>query len=233
MRPITNPNKLTVEIFRDEKTPDVTIDPVITALGGLSRIVDSFEIIRADRTIKVADESQTIDMHKIVWRRARADITVAMTDRPIYDYKKKVDVRGASFIMPDKYSRLGFREAIISSQGGATTEEVTEHEIGHILNVKSFGDKSDGEGHCLDEDCVMYYSTVPKVTQSSPEKLGEKIKATFGRFKAETMVSYDRRKLCAECAPQLGSSAFMLLEAKRGKFVPDSIVFPDRLRIFS
>ncbi len=227
-----NTKKLSVEVLRDEATPDVDIGHVLVGLNGLEQIIGDLQLLGTDRQIAIADPDKQIDNTTTSWQRSMADLTITVTNRQIMSKNASYTTTGRALVTPDRLTPLGFRSAIISTYGCLPTEieETTEHETAHMLNLKSFGETWDNDAHCADKGCKMHAYHERYVQKIKSTKFTERVKSLWApKFE----YAYDERSFCSECASQLGANAFNLLAYKHGKDLPMCIVFPRETRLIS
>lgn len=225
---MSNNNKLTVEIFRDLQTPGVAVDPIVTSVNSIARLANTeFDILRADRRLKFAPQrQQAIHADNIKWQNLPADINIVLSERPITgsSFGKRTlgltSVRGGSGI--------GTRGSLISTYDNDHVVAVTSHEVLHALNLKSNGDSSDGEGHCKNEHCIMhkYTNTEEGWAVRKPASYKEWGQRFINGPTLERKIDLINSTPCSECTMQIGFYAGVLLDVKKGRSIPRSLIFP-------
>lgn len=225
---MSNNNKLTVEIFRDLQTPGVSVDPVITSVNGIAKLANAeFDILRADRRLKFAPGRQeTIHANNIKWQNLPADINLILSSRPIRTTKPGYQTQGHSIVQPGP--KIGVRGALISTYDNDQVTMVASHEIAHTLNLKNGGESWDGDGHCKNEHCLLHKQV--NTTEETVVKTPSSFAGWTRRFKSgtmtETKINHINSTPCSECTMQIGFYAAMLLEVKKGRSMPSSLIFP-------
>lgn len=193
---------VSVEIFRDSSRKKLSTEAAEAGIDIVRQIATGVKIMKTTRLLTIAKSEQGfVDMAKIRWPKFDADLNVIVTDRPIFppdmDRSDPTDdwlqaylsgVMGISQRLPGLGST---RVAVIDTQISSSTENVTAHEVGHLLNLKKQGETWDNESHCSTQECTMR------------PRLG------------------GGEEFCNECTQQLGQSAFYFQKAKAGETVPE------------
>ncbi len=141
-------NGLSIEIFRDYHSinPDaLSIDPLLSSVQGLGRIVGKFDIIDTSKFLDLSTRAtKRINMDNILLSvdKQSADLNVVLTDRRLTHENRLL--RGVAQTLPNK-PLLGTRIAIVSTYKNDLLTATAGHEIGHNLNL----------AHCSNEECTM------------------------------------------------------------------------------
>lgn len=141
-------NGLSIELFRDYHSinPDaLSIDPLLSSVQGLGRIVGKFDIIDTSKFLDLSTRAtKRIKMDNILLSvdKQSADLNVVLTDRRLT--RKNRLLRGVAQTLPNK-PVLGTRIALVSTYKNDLLTATADHEIGHNLNL----------AHCDDEACAM------------------------------------------------------------------------------
>lgn len=204
---MNNPDSLSIEIFRDRHELDATtisIDPVIASLNGLSSIIKGLDLVDSAKTLPLAELSSDV-IHldelpiKSLASKLTADLNIIIADRRTRVARGKL--KGFSTVTPSNTS-LGTRLAVVSTYENHEPVLTSAHEIAHMLNVKSSGEKYDGDAHCLDSSCLMYPRSTTLIKNHIPDAF------------------------CDECSQQLQDNSEIILRSKQGEAVPAHILHP-------
>lgn len=220
---------LSVEIFRDEDSRHLSPEIAEHGIDNVDRIVRGIEIVRATRLFRMPVNAHgwVESSNRVRWPKFPADLNVILTEKPIAagpDSKTLGDgslsVGGVAHV---DNTVDGLRVAIINTTLPFADIAVA-HETGHLLNLKNHGSTCDGEGHCVNDDCIMHPSQQPEITFTS-QYIGRRgiFRRKSYREKA-TGYKSSTEQFCEECSHQARVNSFMLQKAKSGEYVPPDLL---------
>lgn len=215
-------DKLTVEIFQDAITSPVSIDPIYTSLNGLAKIRDIFAIVDDRHELLHDPEDPEVMCRQLMTERSGqpADLNIMITRQRV---SAKPHLAGVSYVAPN-HTVLGVRMAIIQhTSHDKVTKKVADHEIAHMINVKTAGKHYDGIAHCTSKDCLMSAEApMPR------GKLAEVLRLSLQQLsiiKDQGRELY-KREYCQDCIEQIAPRTDELLQAKQGIKLPRYVLFP-------
>lgn len=216
-------NTFSFEIYREVSASDTSLEPVIAGLNGLRRIIGDVDITENETLLQFPDvDRERLRVHEYGIKHL-ADFAIILTTKPIGDIDERT--RGITYSFPNGQP-LGLRNTILSTYDNLNLESTTEHEVGHLFNMAHGGETHDGNGHCKDNTCMMHPSIDRHIErqrnvyvdeQGNKHILGEKIREY-------TL----KKKLCQVCESLFSLNAEILMDAKRGKDVPEKLIFAAR-----
>lgn len=214
--------KLSVAIYRDAATPDISIEAALVAIELVNTITqDSLEVPTSSKLIKVAPpDSASIRPDKIRWPQSSVEIRLVMTQRAIAVASESYPL---GFARSNNY---GGGVAFIrdAANGVSHTSTIVAHELGHLLRLR-YGDHDDS--HCAQRNCIMYESAQTEIVEKRIRKQGL---AGWKERRGFTLPSYELveqpidSKFCDSCENQLARKAFFMVKHRQGDFVPTSFL---------
>lgn len=150
---------ISVEIFRDIETPDVSIERAIAGLEAVRQIVMPLEIVARNGLLRLSSyESNVIRTDKLPPVDIRTDFGIILTKQmivmpaerqmPIHDGNLTVGLTNH----PDGASDY----SIIDTWRTNSVINSTMHETGHLFSIPNGGETFDGGCHCMRPECLMY-----------------------------------------------------------------------------
>ena len=219
---------LTVEIFKDLQTPEVSIDEVLEGVGKTALLAEGLDIVRTGRKLRISKPGAEVVLADKInsWPDFTADINIVTTARPI-EISRKVNrtremssgtaVLGAAGVTGSLRNTM--RVAIVRAGFRLQAAATAGHEIGHLLDVRPHQPaRADDADHCADTNCLM----APSVEAASMEATTNHRIAGF--FLNDRAVQAQSPEYCDGCAESLGRNAYFLTKAKNGEFVPDALL---------
>jgi len=143
-------SSLTVEIFQDQTSEAVDLEPLHEGLAAIKAIVGNMKIVGGGREVIAQPDSSSISAN--AWRGMpdASDIAVIGTARPI-------DLDGGTPLGVT----IGRRVIIVSVGSGAESRQITSHEFGHALGLRYAAGK-----HCDQQTCIMYPALDQSIEQT-------------------------------------------------------------------
>ncbi len=150
-------SKLTVEIFRDVQSPDISVERAVAGIDKVREVTDLVELTRADRTCRLMLPGLRyvlpLPLVQLV-PPTDADMAVVLTDKT-FQSEKTIRERGKMTAGRTTYNlrRAPFAQAVVCTKPHIEVADVVAHETAHMI----------GPDHCGRQECVM-----------SPTRTGEK-----------------------------------------------------------
>ena len=219
---MTDRPPLTVEIFRDADTPDISLDEVEAGIEAVRTIATGLQIVRKNRLVRIATPgADVVYPSKVRFARQSTDYNVVLTGRELRDDLVKDDDKVESKIAGMTYKRV----SIITSTS-IDVKLATQHETAHLLHLKRSGDAHDGDGHCTNEGCIMLANADvrPLYKFTFTQTRWDKVLRRPGTLHHEMVgIESERKAFCGECTQQLGMIAFYLQKLKAGEAIPPAL----------
>lgn len=150
---------LSVEIFRDINTPDVSIDAAVEGLEAVRGIVGSLEIVARNGLLRLTQhESDIIRTDQLPALDIRTDFGLILTGRPIVmpsAWQRPIhegNITVGLTVHPDQANDY----ALIDAARTRSLKNSTMHEAGHLLGIPNRGKHFDGGCHCRRGRCLMH-----------------------------------------------------------------------------
>lgn len=178
---------ISVEIFRDLETPDVSINDAVAGLADIQQLIEPLKIIDKNRRLKLSKlGSSAIYTNQITSFNIRSDFGIILTERPIIVASGAKDNKLQSGQITVGNTWPNGRSSpfsLIDAQRSYSVKNSTMHELGHLFRVPGSGESYDGDCHCIDDNCVMH-----------------------------PLLAVERSAFCNDCEKQLVKSAANLIE---------------------
>lgn len=207
---------LLVEIFHDRDTGRLPTAAVHAGLMTVAEVIeDSIVITNATRLIKVANqEADRIVESRINWPLFKANLSLVLTNKPIYGIKGTEIVVGprAEASIEPHYVELGGSAmtesgvALLSLRSGDEVSKaaLASHEVGHLLGLVKNTGLSPEATHCPSYNCVMHegwlYDKVQTVDTSTAAK---RLRAMVGRPAISSVMQLAGTDFCDDCRVEL------------------------------
>lgn len=218
------PNKLTVEIFRDVATKEVSTEAAEAGVETLRALVPELEIIKTSRLLRVAPGSTHVDTRKVRWPNSGADINIVMSGRHLDSEGRTDGLVRMGVATVTRRTRFAFIDATTDDAG-----LIVAHEGAHLLDVKNRG-AFHHDGHCTCDGCIMLPSYEPVRQQPEEERHTQRLYRRFFGEDRKTNAARAKRfegtkaQFCGECEEQLAINAFYLIGQKNGRTAPPGIL---------
>lgn len=233
-----NNRKVTVEVFRDTLTPEVSIDDAEKGLDQIRQHVGNLAVTRTTRRLKIANTPiDHVNAKTIRFPDTDANLNIVLTGRPLEQSEEKPGTSIAGQAFYDTRRRMNLF-AVVSTATDLETSIVVAHEAAHLLNLKQRG-KYHEEGHCTYPTCTMQAQHTGATLE---DMLGQEMRELDARFNA-LLASHNlysplihrpkytreasfhaKEDFCSECSEQLGANAFYLMNLKEGKSIPPGML---------
>jgi hypothetical protein len=226
-----NREDISVEIFRDAGSRDVSIDAATDGVDRIRRITTGIEIVRATKLLKLTNDDQAtlIKPARIRWPKFEADMNIVLTQRTLFlppDNHSDTDIDSRGHGVRHfgvAMNASGKKIAMIDAASPDFPELVVAHEIGHMFNLKKNGQTWDSRSHCVHDTCVMYQTAGVEEVERPIERRGiRKLVESAGLIDVEygNFIVPRAEEFCDECSHQLDKTSYFIKQSKAGKYIP-------------
>lgn len=157
---------ISIELFRDIATPDVSLDLAVKGLEHIRRIIPSLEIVERGGLVKLNEGTLYIRSEELPVLDIHTDFGIILTDRQIFmPLEQQMPLHDDSITIGlTNHVEQGSDYALVDVLRSDSVKCSTMHETGHLLDIPNKGKKFDGNCHCVKRSCIMHAELLLKQT---------------------------------------------------------------------